>query len=207
MDRTAKLIALSAALIAAACLLLWVHPPGFLQRGFRADPALDATLRSVTDDFRRIIVLMDGAESLDDALRARCTAAGRQVFWRKQHAMEELSRKLTGPRNQNAVRQFIQYLTNGSGLHDADRLAFLDLVEELDAGPRNDVPGIKALRDNLQSIQLAYREEVTRIFSQFATRGGSAGREKWEAYVRFLRERLNREKILGEFGAPAAEPE
>ena len=30
------------------------------------------------------------------------------------------------------------------------------------------------LRDNLQSIQLAYREEVTRIFSQFATRGGAA---------------------------------
>jgi peptidoglycan/xylan/chitin deacetylase (PgdA/CDA1 family)/uncharacterized caspase-like protein len=206
MDRTVKLVLLSAGLLAAACLLLWVRPLQFFQPGFRPDPALDAALRSVTDDFRRIIVLMDGAESLDDTLRARCTAAGRQVFWRKQHALEELGRKLTGPGSPNAVRQFIQFLT-GSDLHDADKLAFLDLVEELDAGPNGNVPGIKALRDNLQSIQLAYREEVTRIFSQFATRGGAAGREKWEAYVRFLRERLSRDKILGEFGEPAPEPE
>jgi peptidoglycan/xylan/chitin deacetylase (PgdA/CDA1 family)/uncharacterized caspase-like protein len=66
---------------------------------------------------------------------------------------------------------------------------------------------IKALHDNLQSIQLTYREEVTRIFSQFATRGAAPAREKWDAYVRFLRERLTREKILGEFDAPVPEPE
>jgi hypothetical protein len=49
------------------------------------------------------------------------------------------------------------------------------------------------LWDNLKSIQAAYREEVTRIFSQFATRGGARTREKWDAYVQYLRTLTNRD--------------
>jgi len=211
-----KLIALAAALVAAACLLMWIHPQRFLQPRFQPDPALNASFAAITDDFRKIIVLMDGADGLDDVLRARCLSAGRQIFWRKQHALEEIKGRLSGTRGESGVRQLIQYLT-GPGLHDADKLAFLDLVEELDTAPPGDAPTIrrnplagpvKALHDNLQSILLTYREEVTRIFSQFATRGaGAPVREKWDAYVRFLRERLEREKILGEFDEPTPEPE
>jgi peptidoglycan/xylan/chitin deacetylase (PgdA/CDA1 family)/uncharacterized caspase-like protein len=211
------LVVLAAAVVAAAWLLNLVHPQRFFQSRFKPDPALDRALVSVTDDFRRIIVLMDGAETFDDAARARCVNAGRQIFYRKQRAIQDLTQKLVGARNENGVRQLIQYLATGGALHDADKLAFLDLVEELDTTPAGAAPGmqnnplggsIKALRDNLQSIQLTYREEVTRIFSQFATRGGAGGsREKWDAYVRFLRERLSREKILAEFEEPTPEPE
>ena len=184
-----KVILLTAAIVAMASLVMWVRPQGLLPPRFHSDAALDASLRSVTEDFRQIIVLMDGAENLDEATRARCLNAGRQIFYRKQRAIEDLKEKLAGRRNQNAIRQLIQYLTGGGGLHDADKLAFLDVAEELDKpGDRSPLGGsIKALLDNLQAIQLTYREEVTRIFSQFGTRGAAPAREKWDAYVRALR--------------------
>ncbi|HJZ99924.1 MAG TPA: polysaccharide deacetylase family protein, partial [Candidatus Solibacter sp.] len=213
--RWQKMLALGGILIGAACLFLWVQPQRFFQSHVQPDPELDRTLSAITADFRKIIVLMDGAESLDPTLRERCVWAGRQLFWRKQNAVNQLQQKLSSPAGENGVRLLTRYLSAASsGLHDADKLAFLDLVEELDTAPSSDVPAqrkqnrdsLKTLHDNLQSIQLTYREEVTRIFSQFATRGAAPAREKWEAYVRFLRERLNREQILQEFGDPTAEP-
>ncbi len=82
----------------------------------------------------------------------------------------------------------------------------MDLVEDLESGPP--AAGLKDLKENLEAIQLAYREEVARIFSQFATRGASGSREKWDAYVRYLRTLTSREKILAEFGdATVPEPE
>jgi peptidoglycan/xylan/chitin deacetylase (PgdA/CDA1 family)/uncharacterized caspase-like protein len=179
--------ALAAAATGAIFFFLWRHD----------DPALTATLRDVTADYRRIIVLMDGAESLDAAARARAVAAGRLIFSHKRHALDDLARKLEG--SDRAVRQFDHYLSSDPELHDADKLAFLDLVEALDTPGARNSP-LKALHDNLLSIQLAYREEVTRIFSQFATRGSAATREKWDAYVVFLRTRFDRGKILAEFG-------
>jgi peptidoglycan/xylan/chitin deacetylase (PgdA/CDA1 family)/uncharacterized caspase-like protein len=186
-----KKVVISAALVTAAAAALLV----LSQPRDRDDKALAASLNAVTEDYRRIIVLMDGSESLDDALRARCVAAGRLIFYHKQQAMEELGRKLAG--NRPGVRQLVRYLSTNTSLHDADKLAVLDLVEGLDtaatAGP------LKAVHDNLESIQLAYRQEVTRIFSQFATRGASGSREKWDSYTAALRKRLSREKILAEF--------
>ncbi len=41
---------------------------------------------------------------------------------------------------------------------------------------------------------------MTRIFSQFATRGAAGTREKWDAYVRFLRTLTDRDKILAGMG-------
>ena len=203
-----KAVLLGAALVVMASLAMWVRPQRLPELRFQPDAALDSAFRSVTTDYREIIVLMDGAESLDDAARERCRNAGRQIFFRKQQAIEGLARNLGARGNENGIRQLIQYLTAGVGLHDADKLAFLDLVEELqrpdDRGPLGG--SVKALLDNLQSIQLTYREEVTRIFSQFGTRGAAPVREKWDAYVRALRQQLSREKILGEFGEPVPEP-
>jgi peptidoglycan/xylan/chitin deacetylase (PgdA/CDA1 family)/uncharacterized caspase-like protein len=209
--RWKDLIVLAGTLLVVACLLVWVQPQRLLQIRFQADPALDASFRSLTGDYRKIIVLMDGADTLDQVARNRCVSAGRQIFWHKQQTIEQIDHKLVS--NTDGIQQLIHYLTGaGSGLHDADKLAFLDIVDELDSGPwKNEGSwlrsSVRALRDNLQSVQLTYREEVTRIFSQFATRGAAPQREKWDAYVRFLREKLDREKILQEFGEPAPEPE
>ena len=144
---------------------------------------------------------MDGAEALDEATRARSTAAGEALFWRKHRALDEIARLLAEPSRREArLQQLIHYLTGNASLHDADKLAFLDLVSDLAEGSPGGPPSLRTLLDNLESIQLAYREEVTRIFSQFATRGGSGAREKWDAYVADLRKQMSREQILSEFG-------
>jgi len=181
----------------------------FLQsrpEAFHRDAALQTSLNGITEDYRKIIVLVDGSETLDPPARARAIGAGRILFWHKHQQLDELTAKLH--QSPDAIRQLIYYLTQDHTLHDADKLAFQDVVDDLDVSPppaarsrRNGTgASLRALRDNLQSIQLAYREEVTRIFSQFATRGGSGVREKWDAYVADLRKQFNREQILREMG-------
>jgi peptidoglycan/xylan/chitin deacetylase (PgdA/CDA1 family)/tetratricopeptide (TPR) repeat protein len=169
----------------------------------RDDPSLASGLNGITDDYRRIIVLMNGVESLDDAVRARCLSAGKILFFHKQHSIDELQQRLSG--HPLRIRQLVRYLQNEGGLHDADKLAFLDLVETLES-PKARYDPLKPVLDNLLVIQLAYREEVTRIFSQFATRGAHGTREKWDAYVADLGKRFSREQILAEFGDLPEEP-
>jgi len=198
--KTLVLAATSVVAVAVLIYLLWPRPS-------REDRTLPTALAGVVDDYRKIIVLMDGAEALDEATRARCDVVGHALFWQKHHALDDIGAKIAEPSGRAArIQQLIRYVNEDRSLHDADKLAFLDLVSELAEAPSNP-PGVRALLDNLQSIQLAYREEVTRIFSQFATRGGSGKREKWEAYVGDLRTRLSRDKILAEFGdVPTEEP-
>ena len=131
--RGKRILIAAAALAAVACLLFLGRPSRFREAGFRADAALQASLDGVRDDYRRIIVLMDGADTLDDNTRAQATAAGRLLFWRKQHALQEIGGKLGDGKNPDGIRQLIHYLTADSSLHDADKLAFSDLVEELQA--------------------------------------------------------------------------
>ena len=163
---TKKLLPVAAAAVAIAAAWFLVIRPA----RYRPDPALAATLDSVTADYRKIIVLMDGAERSTMPTRAAASPPAAQLFCRKQHAIDELAAQTPGSAG---IRQLDRYLTEDPGLHDADKLAFLDLVE-IDT-PRRP---LLALRDNLQSIQLAYREEVTRIFSQFATRGARPARAR-----------------------------
>jgi hypothetical protein len=181
----------------------------------RQNRALVSELNGIVSDFRKVIILLDGLESLNAAMQERCTTTGRMIYRRKQETVERLNRRLTEEYRQSAqsgfrkhsqaIGQFIQYLSQTGTLHDADKLAFLDVVEELDAAlPRTSnrrnwpAGDLHALKDNLQSIQLGYREEVARIFSRLATRGQSGVREKWDSYVRFLRGIANREQILAE---------
>src|SRR5947209_9899906 len=114
------------------------------------DAALTAGFNTITSDYRRIIVLMDGAESLDATTHAKAAAAGRLLFSHKLHALDEVSRKLEG--NRGGIRQLDRYLTSNKDLHNADKLAFLDLVEGLDHPGERGGP-LKALHDNLLSIQ------------------------------------------------------
>ena len=207
--RRKTIVLLAAGMAAVATLLYMVQPSRF--RPVRTDPALQSSLASVTAAYRKIIVLMDDAESLDETDRARATAAGRVLYWQKQHTLEEIGAKLTGggKRDTDGIRQLINYLTSDASLHDADKLAFADLVEELldsvtgpnaSRGDRELAESLGNLWDNLKAIQATYREEVSRIFSQFATRGGTRTREKWDAYVQYLRTLTDRDRILQELG-------
>src|ERR1051325_9681840 len=168
-----KTIAVLAGILVGAAVVF------FLVTRSRTDRALEASLNGVLSDYRKIIVLMDGADTLDQAAHARCVATGEALFYRKQRALGDLAANLSDA----GIEQLTRYLSSNSSLHDADKLAFLDLVAELSEGKFASAAKLRTLLDNLQSIQLAYREEVTKIFSQFATRGASGGREKWDSYV------------------------
>ncbi len=188
--------------LAAAAVIVLAAILYFLQRTRtpQEDPALQTALAGVVNDYRRIIVLMDGAESLDEATRARCEVVGHALFWRKHRALDDIGARFAEPAGRDGrIRQLVRFLDEDRSLHDADKLAFLDVVGEMAESPAAS-PALRAVRDNLQSIQLTYREEVNRIFSQFAMRGGSGVREKWDAYVADLRKGLSRASILGEFG-------
>lgn len=197
-----------AGVVAVACGLLvylgWLRQHNQL----RVDPALQSSLDSVLRDYRKIIVLMDGEEALDDQTRSRCLLAGRKLFHDKQQTLEQITDRLTSDyhrKNTDSIRQLTSYLSDEPSLHDADKLAFLDLIDELNSmtppSSRDRLSNsIRSVFDNLQSIQLAYREEVTRIFSQFETRGVSGSREKWDSYVRYLKTQISRDKVLAESG-------
>jgi peptidoglycan/xylan/chitin deacetylase (PgdA/CDA1 family) len=197
-------ISLVLLLTGGACLLLQSPP-----ETFHRDTALKTVLEEITDDYRKIIVLVDGAEALDPAAQARATAAGRILFYRKHQALNELSAKLE--QSPDAVRQLIYYLTQDRTLHDADKLAFQDIVNHLiesqppvtHSGRDGLDASLRLLRDNLQLIQLRYSGEVTCI-SQFATLGESDVRKSWNAHVAGLRKQFSREQILHGLGDAVA---
>lgn len=192
-------IGLAAVLLIAGGLFLFLRRP-------RQDATLAPELAAVVDDYRKIIVLMDGADALDETTRARADAAGHLLFWQKRRALEEIADRLAEPQGRGGrIQQLARYLTSDPSLHDADKLALLDLVRDLTDDPKSS-PDLRALLDNLESIQLAYREEVTRIFSQFASRGGTGAREKWDAYVASLRKGMSRGSMLAELGSLPFEP-
>ncbi len=192
-------IALIALLIAAgASTAVW-----YSYNRYREDPAINKRLDEVTTDYRRILLLMNGADSLDEATRVRCRTAGRRIFWAKQEAVAALARDMAG--QPKKLAQVIRYMTATvpiPGMHrlrDADKLAFLDLFEELAADGGSQSNDLKNILDDLHAIQNSYREEVSRIFSQFATRGQQGKREKWDSYIAWLRTLDSRDRILTQY--------
>jgi hypothetical protein len=55
----------------------------------RQDQALQTALAGILNDYRKIIVLMDGAGTLDEATHARCITTGQVLFWRKQRSLRK----------------------------------------------------------------------------------------------------------------------
>src|SRR6185369_10359069 len=101
------------------------------------DPAIRSSLESVTNNFRKIIVLMDGAQDLGEAALARCRTTGRRIFYAKQEAMDDLATRLKDDYTANRPARILQTIQYVSTIRDADKLAFLDLFEDLQemAGP------------------------------------------------------------------------
>ncbi|MBO0799966.1 MAG: hypothetical protein J2P31_14190, partial [Blastocatellia bacterium] len=98
-------------------------------------------LDKIVEDFRKIIVLLDDEASLSREERARCVEAGRKIHQEKQDLLDALSETLTSDLQRAAatrfseraggVESFIDYYNNNAGLRDVDRLAFVDLADDL----------------------------------------------------------------------------
>lgn len=196
----------------------------------QADSTSQAARRTsfdkVVESFRKIIVLLDDESNLSDEMRSRCIDVGRQINHEKQQLLDELSQSLTDDLRRAAatrfrekpasVDSFISYFNSGAALRDVDRLAFVDLADELLAVVSEEErslgldksathTALQKINDDLKSVQAAYQKEVSRVFSSLGTRGKEPRREKWRDYVTFLKRLFSREQVLGEYGR--AKPE
>lgn len=196
------------------------------QAGSTSQAALKTSLDRVVESFRKIIVLLDDESNLSDEMRTRCIDVGRLINQEKQQLLDELSERLTDDLRRAAatrfrekpasVDSFIAYFNSGTTLRDVDRLAFVDLADELLAvvTEAERASGLdksathttlQRINDDLKSVQAAYQKEVSRVFSSLGTRGKEPKREKWQDYVNFLRRQFNRDQVLSEYGR--AKPE
>jgi len=157
--------------------------------------------------YRKIIVLMDGSQSLDDGNRERVRTAAWILFEQNHDWLDQLEQDLSADaasKDASLVTAFLDRLESDAELRDADKLAFRDLVDGLAHLPAQQASGaalIKRIGDDaaaLEQIQTLYQSEIAQVFSGLGTRGMVVHREVWEHYVAFLKTRYNREAILRE---------
>ena len=173
---------------------------------------VDASVAS----YRKIIVLMDDAAVLDEGNRERVRTAAWILFERNHERLDELEQSLGADAARNdspLVAAFLDRLESSPDLHDADKLDFRDVLDDLAAVPVAEIPSA-ALRQRigddaaaLEKIESLYQAEVSQIFSGFQARGMTVHREAWDHYVAFLKTKTTREAILKEMDSelPPAE--
>jgi len=172
-----------------------------------AGSSIPATIDDTVAAFRKIIVLMDGANALDEGNRERVRTAGWILFEKNRDRLEKLEEDLRTDLSQKhspLVAAFLTRLETNSEFHDADKLAFRDLLDGLASVPPQEFPSVplrKRVADDvaaLEQIQKLYQKEISQVFSGLQTRGMTVHREAWEHYVAFLKTKYNREEILKE---------
>ena len=189
---------------------------------------LKTSLDKVVENYRKIIVLLDDEASLTDEERGRCIEVGRKIDQEKQHLLDDLTETFTAELRRAAVVRFREkpanvdaftsYFNGASNLRDVDRLAFVDLADELLAtvieveravGMDKSAThsALQKINDDLKSIQSTYQKEVSRVFSSLGTRGKPPKREKWTDYVTFLKQLFSREQVLKEYGRAKPDPQ
>src|SRR5262249_44753844 len=97
---------------------------------------------------------------------------------------------------------------NNKDLFDADRLAFLDVADDLGAvlqeGSQNAQEKLSAVRKSVEDLnekisgaQKAYSKEITVIFSHLKPRGEQ--RQKWSDYIASIERLRGVDKILADY--------
>ncbi|HVJ36637.1 MAG TPA: polysaccharide deacetylase family protein, partial [Stenotrophomonas sp.] len=109
----------------------------------------------------------------------------------------------------DSVASLLAYIESDPGLYDADRLAFREVLRNLQERISADssLPAVKLHQrigedlEALDQIEQHYDQELTAIFSRFdRSRAIAQKREKWDDYVAFLRKHYEREQILRDYG-------
>ena len=177
-----------------------------------AGPALDPELAPIVDGYRKVIVLLESEDALDADARQRAVLVGRLIYQENHQRLSSLTEALTaelgGTAPLDKTTKFLDALEANPELHDADKLAFLDVVTEIaDTLHASRAPASSKMLAGrvdsdvqaLKEIQGLYNKELDRIFGRFDTRGMPVRREAWDAYVTFLRTRYAPAAILKEY--------
>ncbi|MBZ5536589.1 MAG: polysaccharide deacetylase family protein [Acidobacteriia bacterium] len=223
-----KIIILSASLAVILILIgVWMwrsksSKPVALQKSQPAPTAEDAFQRDLSEmvrAYRKLIVLMEDESAVDETQEARVSVVGKILFQENHERLSKLSDQLTEEiRNAGASQfavqpptceKFLGQLEANTDLHDADKLVFRDVLEDLNqalreskaqqAGKEKLQARVEGDLQSLREIQSLYDKELEKIFARFETRGLAVRREAWEKYVAFLKTRFNRDAILKEY--------
>jgi peptidoglycan/xylan/chitin deacetylase (PgdA/CDA1 family)/uncharacterized caspase-like protein len=187
--------------------------------------ALQKTLSSIVENYRKIIVLLEDEKSLTQAWRDNAALIGKDLFYTNQNLLAPLGEMLSceieeaGRLNKGLPPKtafFLDELENQPDWHDADKLVFREALDDAMSAAESQADSylqkaslIRRISDDrkaLKEIQGLYDREMQKIFGRFETRGMTVSREAWNAYVGFLKTRLNREDIFKEFSGKITFP-
>jgi peptidoglycan/xylan/chitin deacetylase (PgdA/CDA1 family) len=172
-------------------------------------PDVNQQSDEIVATYRKIIVLTASQDSLDAVTRDRVSILGKMLFQQNEERISMLSADLS---DKALLSAFLNRLENYSDYHDADKLVFRDLLEDLSSSLSADKDARlkKRLVEDLgalDQIQALYQRELAKVFDQFRTRGMPIRREAWEKYLAFIHQKYQRDQILKEYEAsmPAEE--
>ena len=184
-----------------------------------ATSSLKDNFDQIIANYRKIIVLLEGEESLEPQKREDLTFIGKYLFDENQKKLSSVADQLSADIGQAAkegfiavpsqVEDFLNDIEKSAELHDADKLVFQETVDFL-LDEVNDQPGDQKIKKTLSArleddlnalheIKTIYDKELEKIFGRLETRGMVATREKWDSYVAFLKTKFNRDDILKEY--------
>lgn len=188
--------------------------------------SIRAGLAEVLADWRKIIVLLADEKTLSKNELEAASQAGQALFHDKLARLAKLEETLDAlatspnPARFEAIAKLLDYIESEPALFDADRLAFRELLQALQATVARDtsLPAIKLHKrisedlDALAEIERNYEKEIRRIFGRYEERAIELKRERWDDYVAHLKKLYSREQILKDHGvvlpypAPKAAP-
>jgi len=182
--------------------LLCLAAPLLLPSSVRAQDVA-AQADAIVKTYRQIIVLTEDDDALDDAQREHISLLGRVLFQQNEERLATLGSALRSDSTRAAA--FLGRLESHPDYHDADKLAFRDLLEDLADG-LSSAPEAASLRKRLaddraalEQIQALYQKELAQVFDRFQTRGMPVRREAWEKYLAFIKQKYQREQLLKDY--------
>jgi peptidoglycan/xylan/chitin deacetylase (PgdA/CDA1 family)/uncharacterized caspase-like protein len=235
--RTSLVPALLVGAVLFGTLMVWMNCPPVAQAVDSLAPPpkevtagsdlVPAMLSDIIAAYRKIIVMVEGESSLGPAERARVYPVGEFLFEANHTRLTSLTDELivdvearlstAGSSPPGKVEQFLDRLENDPAYHDADKLAFRDVLDDLASFLGETTQPSSRLKQDLESrvasdlkalqeIQALYEKELGQIFSRFQDRGMAVRREAWENYVAFLKTLYTPTAILQEYEAATAFP-
>lgn len=191
-----------------------VTQPRVEAQRFTPDPAYVKRAGELLANYRKIIVLFADEKRLEQAEMDAADRVGQAIFHDNLAVQAHLGDDLDALFARGAPSRFadiealLDYIESDPALFDADRLAFKELLANLERAVATDstLPAIKLHKrigddlDALAEIEHAYDKELRQIFSRFDARAIQLKREKWEDYVAQLKKTYAREQILKDYG-------
>jgi len=132
----------------------------------QSESSVARVANEIVANFRRVIVLMEDDPSLDAAKKERTVILARMLFEQDVENLEGLRASVVA--DPVKLSAFLDRLETSSDYHDADKLAFRDLLEDLNAEPvRGATPAIqKRIADDiaaLAKINALYEKELGQV--------------------------------------------